>query len=78
MHQWNWVCLTESSVGTATTVASKDTRLQSVKLVIKHQTPTNAHLISRLHQDQISNKKISKKLVLIYLECYKLSIKYFA
>ena len=42
MHQWNWVCLTGSSVGSATTVASRDTRLQSVGVAVKHHAPTNA------------------------------------
>ena len=62
MHQWNWVCLMGSSVGSATTVASRDTRLQSVGVVVKHHAPTNTHLISRQHQGIISIKK-KKKLV---------------
>ena len=60
MHQWNLVCLTGSSVGIATTVASRDTRLQSVRVVVKHHAPTDACLTSRQHQYKIDSKKIKK------------------
>ena len=49
-------------MGSATTVASMDTRQQSVGVVVKCHAPTDASLTSRLHQDQISNKKINKKV----------------
>ena len=77
MHQWNWVCLTGSSVGSATTVANRDIRQQSVGVAVKHHAPTNASPTSRQTQDQISSKKINKKLVLIYVECSKLFVKCF-
>ena len=57
MHQWNWVCPIGSSVGSATTVASRDTRLQSIGVVVKHHAPTDACFTSRLQQD----KKIVKR-----------------
>ena len=65
MHQWNLVCLMGSSVGSSTTVVSRDTRQQSVIVVVKHHAPTDALLTSRQHQDKISSKKINKKTSLI-------------
>ena len=61
MHQWNWVCLMGSSVGSATTVASRDIKQQSVGVVVKHHAPTDTHPTSRQPQDKISSKKINKK-----------------
>ena len=48
-------------MGSATTVANRDTKLQSVGVVVKHHTPTNDSHINRLPQDHRSPKKISKK-----------------
>ena len=48
-------------MGSATTMANRDIRQPSVGMVVKHYAPTNASSISRLPQDQISNKKLSKK-----------------
>ena len=65
-------------MGSATTVASRDIRQQSVGVAVKHHAPTSAHLTSRQHQGRISTKKIKKKSpVLIYVECSELFIKCF-
>ena len=77
MHQWNWVCLTGSSVGSAIIVANRDIRQQSIRIAVKHHALTNASPTSRLPQDQISSKKIEKKLVLVYVECFKLPVECF-
>ena len=77
MHQWNWVCLTGSLVGSAKTVTNRDIKQQSVGVVVKNHPPTDASPTSRRPQDQISIKKINKKLFLIYLECSKLFLKCF-
>ena len=61
MHQWNLVYHTGSSVGSATTVVSMDTRLHSVGVMVKHHSPTNVHHTNRQHQDKISSKKRSRK-----------------
>ena len=50
-----------SSVGSATNVASRDTRLQSVGVVVKHHAPTDTRLTSRQNQDKIDSKKIDNK-----------------
>ena len=62
MRLWIWVYLTGSSVVSATTVANRDTRQQSVGVVVKHYAPTDASPTSRRPQDQISSKKINKKV----------------
>ena len=61
MHQWNWVCLMGSSVGSATTVANRDIKQQSVGVAVKYHTPTNACPTSRRPQDKVRTKKINKK-----------------
>ena len=48
-------------MGSATTVASRDKRLQSVGVVVKHHAPTDACLTSRQNQDKIDSEKINKK-----------------
>ena len=48
MHQWNWVCHTGSSVGSAIPVVSMDIRQQSVGVAVKHHAPTGASFTSRL------------------------------
>ena len=48
-------------MGSAAIVASRDTGLQSVGVVIKYHAPTDACLISRWQQVRISSKKINKK-----------------
>ena len=58
---WNWVCHKGSSVGSATTAANGDTKLQSVGVVAKYHAPTDDSHTSRLPQDHRSPKKISKK-----------------
>ena len=40
MRLWNWVCHKGSSVGSATTVANRDTKQQSVGVAVKHHAPT--------------------------------------
>ena len=62
MHQWSWECLTGSSVGSATTVANRNTKLQSVGVAVKHHAPTDNSLPSRQPQDHRGNKKTSKKV----------------
>ena len=44
MRLWNWVCHKGSSVGSATTVANRDTKHQSVRVVVKYTMlqPTTA------------------------------------
>ena len=49
-------------MGSATTVANRDTKLQSVGVVVKHHAPTNDSHTSRLPQDYRSHKKINKKV----------------
>ena len=64
MRLWSWVCLTGSSVRSATTVASRDTRQQSVLVAVKHHAPSDSSPTSRRPQDQIGSKKINKKVSL--------------
>ena len=59
---WSWVYHKGSSVGGAKTVANRDTKLQSVGVVVKHHTPTDDNHTNRLPQDHRSPKKINKKL----------------
>ena len=49
-------------MGTTTIVANRDTKLQSVGLVVKYHAPTKDSHTNRLPQDHKSPKKISKKL----------------
>ena len=49
-------------MGSATTVANRDIRQQSVGVVVKHHAPTDASPTSRRPQDQIGSKKINKKV----------------
>ena len=49
-------------MGSATTVANRDTKLKSIRVAVKHHTPTNDSHTSRLPQDHRSSKKISKKV----------------
>ena len=61
MHRWNLVCLTGSSLGSVTTVASRDIRQQSVGVAVKHHAPTDAHLTSKPCQSRTNSKKRNKK-----------------
>ena len=56
------VCHRGSSVGSATTVANRYTKLQSVGVVVKHHDPTDNSHTNRLLQDYRSHKKINKKV----------------
>ena len=78
MYLWSWVCLMGSSGGSATTMANRDTRQQSVGVAVKHHAPTDASPTSKRPQDQIGSKKINKKLVIVYLGCFKLLEKCFS
>ena len=49
-------------MGSATTVANRGTKLQSVGVAVKHHAPTNDSLPNRLHQDPRNHKKINKKV----------------
>ena len=49
-------------MGSATTVASRGIRQQSVGVAVRHHTPTNTSLTNRQLQDQISHKKINKEV----------------
>ena len=75
MHQWNLVYLMQSSVGSATTIESRDTRQQSIGVVVKHHALTDACLTSKQHQDKIrsknTNKKVSFILCRVLLVIYK-------
>ena len=62
MRLWIWVYVTGSSVVSATTVASRDTRQQSVGVAVKHHAPTDASHTNRRPQDQIGSKKINRKV----------------
>ena len=64
MRLWIWVCVMGSSVGSATTVANRDTMQQSVVVVVKHHAPTDTSPTIRRPQDQIGSKKINKKVSL--------------
>ena len=44
MRLYNWACYKGSSVGSATTVANRDTKQQSVGVAVKHHAPTNDSL----------------------------------
>ena len=48
-------------MGSATTVANRDIKLQSIGVAVKHHAPTNDSHTSRLTQDHRSHKKINKK-----------------
>ena len=61
MRLWSWLYHKGSSVGSATTVANRDTKLQSVGVAVKHHAPTEASCTNRLPQDHRSPKKINKK-----------------
>ena len=47
MRLWNWACHKGSSVGSATTVANRDTKQQSVGVAVKHHAPTDDILPNR-------------------------------
>ena len=49
-------------MGSATTVANRDIRQQSIGVVVKHHTPTDASPTSGRPQDQIISKKINNKV----------------
>ena len=75
MHRWNLVCCTRSPVGSATTVVSRNIRVQSVGAMGKHHAPTDAGHTNRQHQDKISSKmksiKASFNLCKLLLVIYK-------
>ena len=54
------ICHRGSLVGSATTVANRDTKLQSVAMAVKYHAPTDDSHTSRLPQDHKSHKKINK------------------
>ena len=47
MRLWNWACYKGSSVGSATTVANRDTKQHSVGVAVKHHALTNDSLLNR-------------------------------
>ena len=61
MRLWSWVYPRGSSVGSATTVANRVIKLQSVGVAVRHHTPTKDHHTSRLLQGNRSPKKAKKK-----------------
>ena len=52
-------------MGSAITVANKDIKQQSVRVVVKHHNPTDTSPTNRQPQDKISSKKINKKVSFI-------------
>ena len=62
MRLWSWVYHKGSSVGSATTVVNRGTKLQSVGVVVKHHAPTEDSHINKLPQDHRSLRKINKKV----------------
>ena len=48
-------------MGSARTVVSMDIRLQSIGMVVRHHTPTDACHTNRQHQDKINSKNRSRK-----------------
>ena len=78
MRLWSWVHPRGSSVGTATTVAKRVIKLQSVGVAVRHHTPTEDHHNSRLLQGNISPKKGKKSLVLEYVKCFKFFVECFS
>ena len=62
MYQWNLVCLAGSSLGSVTTVANMDIRLQSIGVAVKHHASTNACLTGRPCQSRVNSKKRNKKV----------------
>ena len=75
MHWWNLVWCTKSSVGSATSVVSRDIRLQSIGVAVKHHTPTDTRHTSRWHKDKTNsnrkNRKASFSLHKVLLVFYK-------
>ena len=62
----------------ATTVANRGTKLQSVGVAVRHHAPTDDNHTSRLPQDHRSPKKIKvKKLILVYVKCLEFSLECF-
>ena len=61
MRLWSWVNPKRSSVGSATTVANRVIKLQSVGIAVKHHTPNEDHHISKQLQHNISPEKANKK-----------------
>ena len=49
-------------MGSATTVANRDIKLQSVVVAVKHYAPTDDSHTNRLFQNHRSHKKINKKV----------------
>ena len=47
MRQWHWAYHKASAVGSATTVANRDTKQQSVGVAVKHHTPTDNNTPNR-------------------------------
>ena len=52
-----------SSVGSAIPVVNMDIKQRSVGVAVKHHAPTSTSLTSKLPQDKMSNKKISKESI---------------
>ena len=48
-------------MGSVIPVVSIDIRQPSVGVAVKHHAPTAMCLISRLHHNKISNRKVNKK-----------------
>ena len=78
MRLWSWVYPSGSSVGSATTVADRVIKLQSVGVAVKYHTPTGNHHTSRLLQGNRSPKKAKKKsIILEYVEYFKFFVECF-
>ena len=61
IHQWNLVWCMGSSLGSLTTVASRDIRLQGIGVAVKHHAPTDVCPTSIQHQSKINSKKRSRR-----------------
>ena len=77
MRLWSWVYPRGSSVGSATTVANRVIKLQSVGVAVRHHAPTEDQYTSRQIQGNRSPKKIKKGLILEYVECIEFFIECF-
>ena len=75
MHQWNLVCLTGSSLGSVTTMASRDIKQQSVKSGGKNSMlqPMHTLLINHTKLEKIVKREI-KRPVSIDIKYHQLFI----
>ena len=77
MRLWSWVFHKGSSMGSATTMANRGIKLQSVGVAVRYHAPTEDHHTSRPLQGHRSPKRKIKSLILEYIECNEFFVECF-